>query len=141
MGASEMLATQTRRRFVLEKRKAGCTYVQIAALTVEKFGADAMPGGWDERYAYKDVKRELDKLRAMNQGNTDHIRQLELERLDVMLVSVWKEIQDGNLGAIDRAVKISARRAALLGLDAPIRQNLTGLDKIVVIGGVDLDEM
>jgi len=46
---------------------------------------------------------------------------LELERLDVMLLALWRRVQNGDERAIDRALKIEERRAKLLGLDAPIR--------------------
>ena len=56
------LKTAERRAFVLDLRKSGATYRDIAIAAKKKFG-DALPGGWDCRYAYKDVKRELTKLR------------------------------------------------------------------------------
>jgi predicted transcriptional regulator len=45
--------------------------------------------------------------------------QLEVDRLDVMLKAVWPGVQAGDLGSIDRAVKLLERRSKMLGLDAP----------------------
>jgi hypothetical protein len=38
-----------------------------------------------------------------------------------MLNALWKDATNGKLEAIDRALKISDRRARLLGLDKPIK--------------------
>jgi len=58
-----------------------------------------------------------------------------VERLDQMLLALGpmlrtnqREGRMANLGAIDRALKIMERRAKLLGLDAPVRQEVTGAD-------------
>ena len=128
MGASELLETQTRRNFVLELRKSGATYMQIADAARDHFGADKLPAGWDERYAYKDIARELEKLKTLNNGVTEDISQLEIERLDRMLRGVWVQAKSGNFGAIDRALKIMARRAALCGLDKPTQSHNLNLD-------------
>ena len=50
------LKTAERRRFILDLRKAGLTYAQIVEQAIKKFGTTALPRGFDERYAYKDVK-------------------------------------------------------------------------------------
>ena len=51
------------------------------------------------------------------------VLKLELERLDAILLSIWKAISQGHLGAIDRAIKIMERRTRYLGLDAPVKQD------------------
>lgn len=122
---SQQVETQTRRLFVLGLRQAGVTYQQIAKSTIQKFGAENLPAGFDSRYAYKDVLRELRKLQALNEGITSEIRQLELQRLDVLLLGIWRQARDGNQGAIDRVLRIMKRRADLLGLDAPTSVDLT----------------
>jgi hypothetical protein len=45
------------------------------------------------------------------------VRQLELERLDRLLIALWDLATGGSLGAIDRVLKVMQRRAELLGLD------------------------
>jgi DNA-binding CsgD family transcriptional regulator len=55
-------------------------------------------------------------------------RQLELERLDRLMLAVWGNATKGDVGSINAALKISDRRAKLLGLDAPTKQELTGKD-------------
>lgn len=58
------------------------------------------------------------------QEPADELRRIEGERLDRLFeVAFAKATGDGDraLVAIDRCLTIQARRAALLGLDAPIR--------------------
>lgn len=42
---------------------------------------------------------------------------LQLERLDRLLLALWPDASQGNVGAIDRVLKIEERRAKLMGLD------------------------
>jgi hypothetical protein len=49
-----------------------------------------------------------------------------LERLDVATRGIWPSIESGDHAAIDRLVKVEDRRSRLLGLDAPVRAELTG---------------
>jgi len=128
MGTSDLLATAKRRAYVLRLRKAGATYREIAGAALEKFGADQLPETWDCRYAHKDVSRELDKLRTVIGEDADEIRQMELERLNDMLKALYASATRRNpdYGAIDRVLKIMRRRAELLGLDAPQRQEISG---------------
>ena len=140
--ASDLLETQERRFFVLEARKAGLTYRQIVEQAIDRFGLETLPQGWDERYAYKDVARELEKLQNLNNGLSEDVRQLELERLDRMWFAVYPQIRNGHLGAIDRGLRIMARRASLLGLDAPSKQQIGGPDGealVIQLVGIDPD--
>lgn len=124
---AERLEAAKRRAFVLQARKAGATYREIAALALRTFGADALPKGWDERYAYKDIKRELDKLRAEIADSAENVLALELQRLDDLLKGLWAEAakQQPDYKAVDRVLRVMERRAKLLGLDAPTRTDVT----------------
>jgi hypothetical protein len=52
--------------------------------------------------------------------------QLELDRLEAALKALWPGVQDSNLLAIDRFLKISERKSKILGLDSPdIKMMLT----------------
>lgn len=95
-----------------ELRKHGATYQAIA---------DAVgyrgPSG-----AYNALKRMLD---GQKREAGKELVQLEVERLDMMLVAIAPAVQNGHLGAIDRALRIAKRRAELLGLDAPKEVDVT----------------
>lgn len=123
--SKDVINTARRREIVLELRKQGKTYRAIAEAVRQQLG-DELPAGWDERYAYKDVKRELDRLRDEIAEDAQMIRQLELERLDLALDAILPMVRKGNLGAVDRLIRLSESRRKLLGLDAPQRQEMAG---------------
>ena len=124
----QIIEAAERRAYVLEQRRGGHSYRTIAALTIKKFGADKLPNGYDERYAWNDVKAELTRLNEQNQEAASEISRLEQERLDNLQAGVWMSALQGNHGAIDRVLRIMERRARLLGLDAPQAVALTGSD-------------
>jgi hypothetical protein len=105
-----------RERQALELRKAGATYAQIA----KQLGY-ANEGG-----AHKAVGRALNV--AIKQRNivAEDVRELELQRLDQMLLGLWADAKAGKWHAIDRVLKIMERRSAYLGLDAPKKTELSG---------------
>mgnify|MGYP000884396735 CR=1 FL=1 len=98
-----MLSKRDRRLQALELRKSGATFEQIGtALGVAKGSA------------YKMVAKAL---REREIPHVDELRKLEAERLDSLQFNLWTRARNGELGAIDRVVKILERRAKLLGLD------------------------
>ncbi len=101
-----------RQLMALKLRKAGITYEDIAA----QLGYKSAVG------AYHAVTAAL---RVTLQEPADEVRKLELERLDAMLLAIWQRVTKGDYGAIDRALRVIERRAKLLGLDAPVKQDIT----------------
>lgn len=104
-----------REKRALALRLAGATYEQIASELHISLGA-----------AHKAVQSVLDRTRQQCSEQADELRQLEVARLDRMLLLLESQIRTGHLGAIDRALRIQERRAKLLGLDAPVRQEVAG---------------
>jgi hypothetical protein len=100
------IAATERQRKALELRKAGASYDQIA----KQLGYRGRSG------AHKSVMAALKKTLK---EPAESVRKLELARLDEMLLALWPQVKVGNHGAIDRALKIMQRRAALQGLDEP----------------------
>lgn len=98
----------------LELRKAGLTITEIAARV-----------GLSRTQVHRVIDRLLKDTKA---EAAEEIRTLELARLDTAQVAIWAQVRQGNHGAIDRLLRIMERRAKLLGLDAPARQELTGAD-------------
>jgi hypothetical protein len=109
--ANNISATEKQAK-ALALRKAGVSYVGIA----EALGYSSGSG------AFKAVSAGLKKTL---QEPADELRKLELARLDDMLKAIASHVSAGSLTAIDRAIKIQERRAKLLGLDAPSRQDVT----------------
>jgi len=135
----DLIDTAIRRSFVLAARRGGATYARIADLAVEHFGIDNLPAGWDERYAYKDVMRELDKYRNGLKEDAESIRFVELERLDALFVQAYRQATEGNLQAIDRCLRIMERRSSLLGLDKPVEVFVGGIEGAPVVREVIIE--
>lgn len=95
----------------LELRKSGASFTAIAETL----------GYADAAGASKAVKRAL---RKMLQEPAAELREIELARYDQMFFALWKRVLQGDLAAIDRALKIMSQRAQLLGLNAPVNVNL-----------------
>lgn len=108
-GATRLVATE-RRREAVTLRRTGLTYDLIG---------QAM--GITRQTAHKLVMAELRQIAAETAAEADALRALEVERLDRLLQGLWARAQQGDLDAVDRALKIAARRAALLGLDRPTK--------------------
>ena len=104
-----------RRIQALELRKAGATYEQIGKQL-----------GITKQAAYKHVKKALDAMNDTIREQADDVRNIEVERLDKLWFVMYKQALSGNQGAVDRCLKIMDRRAKLLGLDAPEKQETTG---------------
>ena len=105
--ASELqLSAIDKQAEALALRKSGHTFEEIA----ERVGYASKSG------AFKAV---MSALRKTIQEPADELRQLELERLDVMLKSLWPFILKGSPRHVEIGLKVMDRRAALLGLDAP----------------------
>lgn len=108
-----MLRAAAKQAKALELRRSGASFDEIAS----KLGY-VNKGG-----AYKAV---MAGLNASISEPAEELRELERERLDAMLKAIWPKVKKGQFGAIDRALKVSDRRAAIDGLDAPkrIEQNV-----------------
>jgi hypothetical protein len=107
----------------LELRKAGATYQMIA----EQLGYASARG------AHKAV---ASALKATLKEPADEVRELELARLDAMLITLWRRVTQGDERAILTALKIGERRSKLLGLEAPRRTELSGI--IDILGAREL---
>lgn len=106
------LTAAERQRQAVELRLAGASFDAIA--TRLEYA--------DRSGAYRSV---MAALKRTQQEPTDELRRLNTERLNRMLLAIWSDVQKGNFGAIDRAVRILESEAKLLGLDAPAKQETT----------------
>ncbi|MFJ4413005.1 hypothetical protein [Streptomyces sp. NPDC088925] len=81
------------------------------------------------RAACKDVRTALAERITELDEQVDELRAVEVERLDrLFFVAYRKAVREGELPAIDRALRVMERRARLLGLDAPERREITGAE-------------
>lgn len=103
-------AARQRRQQAIALRVEGNTFDQIAAAL-----------GCTRSAAWKMVQREIDEIVRDTRADAAELRALELARLDDAQRAIWDRVEDGHLPSIDRLLRISERRAKLLGLDAPMR--------------------
>ena len=110
-----------RRLKVIEKRKTGMSMADIA----KEVGCCTMTVSNDLRFL-------LSELVALSADCVAEHRQLELERLDALWESIYKDATKGNLWKIDRCLTIMERRARFLGLDKPMAHIVAGDKKTPV---------
>ncbi len=103
------IAAAERQRNALELRRAGATFQAIA---------DAL--GYGNRSSATDaITRALRDTTPKEL--TDEVRRMENERLDRLWGPMYVKALKGDYLAVDRCLRIMDRRAALNGLNAPIR--------------------
>lgn len=110
-----------KRAQALELRKAGANYDQIA----RQVGYESRAG------AYRAVQTALQQI---TEEPAKEVIQLELERLDAMLLGLWPNARKGHEGAVDRVLRIMERRAKLQGLDAPVKADVGGKLSYEIVG-------
>lgn len=116
-GSSAKAKLIERRQKALQYRKAGASYRAIACRVRDELDLPK----YDESQAHRDVRAALDELVRLTRLDAEEYRQLELERLDLALKAIASQVQQGNLFAVDRWLRLSESRRKLLGLDAPLQ--------------------
>jgi hypothetical protein len=88
--------------------------------------------GIDKMTAYRLVQHESENL---IQESAAQVLELELQRLDRLLMGIWPEAITGDHQAIDRALKIEDMRAKLLGLynRAPQQDDVRQQHGVIII--------
>ncbi len=123
-----MVKAKEREAQAVQMRAAGATLSDIA----KQLGYRGKQG------AHTAIMRAL----KGDEETIDHVRTLELWRMDRMLRAVFPLAITGDLQAIDRVLKISDARAKLLGLYKPIKIDIT--ERLLAEAerfGLDGDEM
>ena len=112
-------AVAARRLEALRLRQRGRSYPRIA----EELGVSLTT-------AHRYVTTELERLAKECGEEAAIVRQMELDRLDVALDALADRIEQGDDRAVATMLRIQERRAKLLGLDSPDRQQVevTGID-------------
>lgn len=100
----ETVAAEANREKALELRISGATYREIAKELGVSVGS---------AHAY--VTDGLEELRNANAESTEKVRQMEIARLDAILVKLWPKREKPRVA--DTILRVSKRRSELLGLD------------------------
>ena len=119
---------QAHRAQALQLRMGGASYSEIAA----------QMGSSSAATAFKQVRAAL---REMLQEPADAVREMELARYDRLMAAHWPAALRGDIQASAMVLRIMERRAALLGLDAPKKIDLTAyIRDLAEREGIDPDE-
>jgi hypothetical protein len=108
----QRLAAVERQVAVLEWRKRGLSYSQIAA----RLGYRSRQAAWKAAWA--------GMTRTPTRPDANELA-LELARVDALFGAIYERAIRGDLGAIDAALSLMQFRARLLGLDAPPQVELS----------------
>jgi hypothetical protein len=128
--SADMISSALRQTDALSLRLAGKTFAEIAA----ELGYSDKSGA---RNAVMAALRE-----NVAEPNAE-MRALELSRLDALQAALWTKATNGDLGSVDRVLKLMERRAKILGLDAPPQKPAEGdIDDLIQreldrIGGLE----
>lgn len=118
-----------RRWLVLELRKQGASYRDIAEQLKEMYGKKGEHGitkKYDHSLAYIDFKAALKELNERNTDELEENRRLDLERLDAMFIPFFERAQQGDPIAADKASELIKMRAQWFGYNAPTKLEHTG---------------
>lgn len=112
---AEQQAMMARRAECFKMRMQGHTFPEIA----EALGYNSKQSAWSDyqaalRDARDDYTDDLEELRAF-----------ELARLDAIAARAWQYDAAMDIKALDVLLKVSDRRARLLGLDQPVKHELS----------------
>jgi len=110
-----MVNAREREQEALNLRRAGASYAKIA----EVLGISAPA-------SYKAVTRALARIAKTTNEQAEQVLAIELQRLDVATLHVMARVNKGDEKAIETLLKIQARRAKFLGLDAPEKHEHSG---------------
>lgn len=122
-----------RMQAALELRRAGRDYREIGNQL-----------GIGKSTAHRLVLAALAGAREQLEGDVQEAKAEEISRLDGLLTALWQKARAGEVGAVDRVLKIAERRAKLLGLDAPVTLAHTGKNGGPIVtrnDGIDLSTL
>lgn len=100
-----------RRVKAMDMRLAGASYRQIGAAL-----------GINHTTAMQDVSH---MLREYMTEPTEEVRKAEMQRLDRLMMAHWNAAIAGDTKATQMVLNIMDRRARLLGIDAPVKVDIT----------------
>lgn len=116
------------RVMALQLRRDGASYRTIASAMTSEMTKQGHARVIDKNRAHRLVVEALTELREQNSETAEQVKQIEIERLDIWTQRLSASKNAGNPRTIDTLLRIQERRARLLGLDAPKKIGIGGLD-------------
>jgi hypothetical protein len=136
MGGDKRQSTRARRsaKAEREQREAERRERQTKNLKMRLQGHDFQTiaealGYGSRQHANADYHRALDAITAENEQTVDTARRVELARLDTLQTLAWQHTAFPEptvaLKAIETVLKISAHRSRMMGLDQPVKHEIS----------------
>lgn len=86
--------------------------------------------------ASKDVTRALQMASKAQQESGEELLQIEIDRLDRMMASLWTKACGGDVKAVEAVERLISRRCTLLGLDMINRNGAENSDIVSLLGNL-----
>lgn len=96
--------------------------VYAMRLTGKSLGFIAQAEGVSKTTVFNDIEAVI---KAKTEVPAQQVREMELDRLDLLLDKLMPRVEQGDVQAIQTALKVMDRRAKFLGLDAPTKVDTT----------------
>jgi hypothetical protein len=128
IASSARVTKKDKEQRALELRKAGASYAEIGRTM-----------GIPKTNAHRLVMGGLDELVKKLKEDASHVRELELERLDAIVMANWPARASWKNAEV--ILKAMERRAKLLGLDAPQKVAQTTPDGDALPPALDLSKL
>ncbi len=113
------------RRLSAEQTRANVLALRLAGATWREIGNAV---GISHQRAHRLFAEVLGRTRKLTDEKAAQLREVEAQRLEAATKAIWARVIQGELAALDRFTRLSERRSALLGLDAPRGVQLAGPD-------------
>lgn len=116
------------RVMALQLRRDGASYRTIAAAMTTELQKQGHDRKVDKNTAHRLVVEALTDLRETNAESAEQVKQIELERFDIWLQRLSTSKNAGSPRTIDTMLRVSEARRRLLGVDAPKKIGIGGID-------------
>ena len=120
------------------RKRRECVRLRLQHMTLSEIGKRV---GMHKASVLRAIAKEMEIEREEATGERETLRAMEALRLDKLSEVLWPEAIGGDRSAIDRLLKIQAQRAALLGLNAPTRREVSGPDGAAIPLDIDLSQL
>ncbi len=116
--STETVLARVREDQALDLRIRGYTFAHIAEAI----------GYADSSGAHRAVSRGLERTNNGSLAKAEELKAMEVARLDRLLRALESGINSGDPSSINSAIRVSERLCKLMGLDAPVKAEVTGKD-------------
>lgn len=130
-----MVSSKKRARAtVVAERRAKAVQMRIAGISPTVIAETLGYSG--SAAVTKDITRAMQKAAQAEHMASEQLLQMEIDRLDRLMASIWAKALSGDIKAVEQAEKLIARRCSLLGLDLINRNGSENSDIASLLGNL-----